>query len=41
MIAKGKAVPTDRIMDLIFDKAEYAQMSVNGQKLDEEELKCR
>ena len=30
MIAKGKAVSTDRIMDLIFDKAEYAQMRVNG-----------
>ena len=41
MIAKGKAVSTDRIMDLIFNKAEYINVRINGQKLDEEEQKCR
>ena len=41
MIAKGKAVSSDRIMDLIFDKSEYAKLRINGQKLDDEELKCK
>ena len=41
MIAKGKAVSTDRIMDLIFDRTEYANIKMNGQKLDDDELKCK
>ena len=41
MIANGKAVSSDRIMDLIFDKAEYVKIRINGQKLDDDELKCK
>ena len=41
MIAKGKAVSTDRIMDLIFDRSEYLNIRMNGVKLDEEDLKCQ
>lgn len=40
MIASGKAVSTDRLMDVIFDKTEYANVRINGQKLDADELKC-
>ena len=41
MIARGKAVSKDRIMDLIFDRTEYPNIKMNGIKLDEEELKCK
>ena len=41
MIAKGKSVSNDFIMDLIFDKTEYANIRMNGQKLDDDELKCK
>ena len=39
MIAKWKAVSTDRIIDLIFDKSEYTKITINGQRLDDEDIK--
>ena len=33
-IAKGKAVSTDKIMDIIFDKGQYLNTRINGERFD-------
>ena len=34
IIAKGKATSTDKIMDIIFDKAQYLNIRINGERFD-------
>ena len=36
-IAIGKAVSKDKIMDMIFNKAEYLQVVIDGQRFDLED----